>query len=409
MSAAPDMRRVQRSSLWLILLAVLAAGCADPGSSGSSGSGGSGSGSGSGPDSVTVTQLPASPEEDVESGIENPDADGLPEPLVDVDRLISGGPPPDGIPSINEPKFDKASAVDFLEPDEPVLALEIDGIRRAYPVQILIWHEIVNDTLGDVPVAVTYCPLCNSALAFDRRAADRVLSFGVSGLLYNSDLVMFDRQTRSIWPQLEGQAVAGVLTGTELTAYPIQTLPWQQWLDANPDGLVLNRDTGSSRDYGQNPYVAYDEPDSDPFLLDVEADGRLPAKTRVVGLGDGGDAVAVVTERLLKAGTKALSVGSEPVVLFAKKGLTSALDRATVAGGRDVGVTGAFSPIVKDKELTFSRQDGAFVDAETGTQWSITGAATAGELAGEQLAPVQLVDTFWFAWALFQTDTTIAD
>lgn len=356
---------------------------------------------------LSVTQVPASPEEDVTSALDDPSAEGLPAPLVDETRLVSGGPPPDGIPALDDPRFDRAADVDFLEPDEPVLAVSIDGEDRAYPVQILIWHEIVNDTLGDTPVAITYCPLCNSALAFDRRAAGRVLSFGVSGLLYNSDLVMFDRQTESLWPQLEGRAVAGVLTGTTLTAHPVQTVPWQEWRRAHPEALVLNRDTGHDRPYGQNPYIGYDEPDTDPFLLDVEADGRLPAKERVVGLGTGPDAVAITTGRLLQEGTRRTTVKGEPVVLFARRGLASALDRANVADGRDVGTTGAFSPTVQGRDLTFQRRGAVFVDDQTGSTWTVLGRAQAGPLAGTQLRAVPHVDTFWFAWALFQPDTAL--
>jgi hypothetical protein len=357
--------------------------------------------------SVSVTQAEASPEEDVISAVDDPGAEGLPEPLVDVDRLVSGGPPPDGIPSIDEPRFDRAADVDFLEPEEPVLAVEVDGEARAYPVQIVIWHEIVNDTVAGVPVAVTYCPLCNSALAFDRRVADRVVSFGVSGLLYNSDLVMFDRQTRSLWPQLEGTAVAGVLTGTELERVPVQTVPWREWSREHPRDLVLNRDTGYERDYGQNPYVGYDEVGTDPFLLDVDADDRLPAKERVVGLGRGEDAVAVTTDRLLEEGTHDLEVGGEVVVLLARGGQASALDRANVADGRDVGVTGAFSPVVDDRRLTFTRRGATFVDDPTGSTWSVLGQATKGPLKGSRLTPVEHVDTFWFSWAAFQPETAI--
>jgi hypothetical protein len=201
--------------------------------------------------------------------------------------------------------------------------------------------------------------------------------------------------------------VAGVLTGTELTAYPVQTVPWEEWSEANPDGLVLNRDTGHSRRYGQNPYVGYDKVGTDPFLLDVEADDRLAAKEPIVGLGDGRDAVAVTVGKLLREGTTELDVEGRPVVMFAKPGLNSALDRATIAAGRDVGVTAAFSPVVDGQKLTFVSTGGAFVDEETGTTWSVLGTATEGELAGERLEPVRHVDTFWFSWVLFQPDTAI--
>src|SRR5262249_1671449 len=153
----------------------------------------------------------------------------------------------DGIPAIDQPRFLRAAQVSFLSANEPVLALQIGGDARAYPVQILIWHEIVNDTVDGVPVAVTYCPLCNSAIAYGRRAAGRVPSFGTSGMLYNSNLVMYDRQTQSLWVQFTGQAVAGVLTGHQLQPYPMQTVSWADWRAGHPDGWVLSRDTGYTR------------------------------------------------------------------------------------------------------------------------------------------------------------------
>ena len=358
--------------------------------------------------SVPTELATGSSVEDVPSALDDPADPELPAPLVDVDRLISGGPPPDGIPSIDRPVFTTADEVDFLTRDEPVLAVEVGGVARAYPVQVVIWHEIVNDTVGGTPVAVTYCPLCNSAVAFDRRAADRVLTFGVSGRLYNSDLVMFDRQTESLWPQLEGRAVAGVLTGTELARVTVQTVPWGEWRRAHPRGQVLTRDTGYDRDYGRNPYVGYDEPGTDPFLLDVSADDRLPAKTRVVGLGDGPDAVAVPAEGLQADGVRELMVGGEAVVLFGRPGLTSALDAGQVADGRDVGATGAFAPTTDGRSLTFRRTAAGFVDRQTGSTWSILGAAESGPLTGTRLQPVRHVDTFWFAWVLFQPDTALS-
>jgi Protein of unknown function (DUF3179) len=297
--------------------------------------------------------------------------------------------------------------VDFLALAEPVLALELGGEERAYPVQILIWHEIVNDTVGGTPVAVTYCPLCNSALAFDRRAAGRVLDFGTSGMLYNSDLVMYDRQTRSLWPQIEGRAVAGVLTGTTLTPYVVSTVSWGEWRAAHPDDWVLSRDTGHPRDYGRNPYTGYDQPTGAPFALDRDADPRLPPKTRVVGLGAGDHAVAVTLARVAAERVLEVTPDRKPVVLFARPGLASALDTADIASGRQVAATAAFDPLVDGRRLSFRPDGDRFVDADTGSQWNLLGEATKGPLHGRQLTPVQHVDTFWFAWAAFQPDTRL--
>ncbi len=341
------------------------------------------------------------------SALVNPDSPDLPDPLVDTSRLISGGPPPDGIPPVDDPLFEKAAWVDWLSDQEPVLALEIDGHARAYPVQILIWHEIVNDTVGGVPVSVTYCPLCNSAIAFDRRVGDRLVTFGTSGKLFQSDLVMYDRQTESLWPQIEGRAVAGVLTGTELERIPVATVPWDQWLAAHPDGWVLSRQTGFERDYGRNPYQSYDQPDAEPFLFDGKSDPRLPPKERVVGIG-GADPVAVPLERLARERVVSLDVSGEPHVIWGVAGLSSALDTDRISDGRRITASGVFDPTVKGRVLAFRPAGPAtFVDDRTGSTWNVFGLAVAGRLAGTQLAPVPHIDTFWFAWAAFQPDTRL--
>jgi hypothetical protein len=356
---------------------------------------------------VPVVQVEESPEESVPSALDAIVQPGLPGPLIDQRDLQPGGPPPDGIPPIDEPVFHRAGDVDFLSDDEPVLALEIDDEARAYPVQVMIWHEIVNDTFGDRPVTVTYCPLCNTAIAVDRRVGDRVLSFGTSGMLYNSALVMYDRQTRSLWSHFTGQAVAGVLTGTELKGIPIQTLAWGDWLEANPDGLVLSRETGVDRDYGRNPYPGYDDIDEAPFLFDGEVDGRLAAKERVVGFGLDTEPTAVRLEPLLDDGVVPAEVAGRPVTVWAVRGTSSALEGNSVDDGRDVGSTGVFRAEHEGRELTFRRDGETFVDTETGSRWDISGQAVDGPLTGAQLEALEHVDTFWFAWGAFSPDTVL--
>jgi hypothetical protein len=356
---------------------------------------------------VTVPQVAASPEEGAPSAILWPDNPVLPPPLVPPDDLVPGGPPPDGIPPIDEPRFLPASGVDFLDDREPVLALEIDGEARAYPVQVMIWHEIVNDTVAGTPVAVTYCPLCNTAVAVDRRGADRVLTFGTSGLLYRSSLVMYDRQTESLWSHFTGQAVAGVLTGTELVRFPVATVAWRDWRAAHPEGLVLSRETGEDRDYGRNPYPGYDDVDNPPFLFTGEVDGRLAAKTRVVGVGLDADPTAIRLEPLLERGVVAFDLAGATAVAWARPGTSSALETGEVAEGRDVGATGVFLATHEGRPLTFTRTAAGFVDDETGSRWDVFGTAVAGPLAGAGLTPVAHVDTFWFAWASFAPSTAV--
>lgn len=356
-------------------------------------------------------QVDASPSVDVPSGLDwvrgLANGEGLPQPLVPLGEIRSGGPPPDGIPPIDAPRFLPAAEVAFLADHEPVLALEVEGEARAYPVQILIWHEIVNDTVGGVPVAITYCPLCNTAVAYDRRLDDRVLSFGTSGMLWNSALVMYDRQTETLWGHVTGEGIVGALTGAELETLPVATVSWSDWRDANPDGLVLSRDTGHDRDYGRNPYPGYDDVRGEPFLFEGEVDGRLTAMTRVVGIESDGDAVAVPLVQLAEERVVPVDVGGRSLVVLWEPGTASALDRAEVAAGADVGASGVFAPEVAGRPLTFEATGGGFRDVETGSTWDVLGRATAGPLAGSTLARAEHVDTFWFAWAAFRPDTTL--
>ncbi|ANH40404.1 hypothetical protein I601_4008 [Nocardioides dokdonensis FR1436] len=333
----------------------------------------------------------------------------FPEPLVPLDDLLSGGPPPDGIPAIDDPQHEEVTDVDWLEADEPVLSLTVGEETRAYPLRVLTWHEIANDVVGGVPVAVTYCPLCNSGVAFERTVDGEETTFGVSGLLYADNLVMFDRATESLWPQLSGQASVGVRTGTRLRSIPMGTVGWSQFRAEHPDALVLSRTTGHDRDYGRNPYVGYDDPDSDPiFPLPGEPDDRLAAKVRVVGVGTGADAVAVERDRLADVGTAAVRVGSRPVTLWHLPGQRSALGADRIAEGEEIGTVAAFVSRLDGDELTFERgPDDTVRDVGTGSTWNAFGRATDGELAGEQLRPVVHLDTFWFSWVAFQPDTTL--
>ncbi len=200
-----------------------------------------------------LPQATAGPRENGPSALDDLRDARLPKPLLDPDDILAGGPPPDGIPALDEPRFSRAGSVGWLADTEAVLALTVGGETRAYPLQVMTWHEIVNDTVGGVPVAVTYCPLCNSGVTFDRAVAGRVLSFGTSGLLYADNLVMYDRQTESLWPQLTGQAALGVLTGTTLRGIPMGIVAWREFRAAHPAAWVLSRDTGFQRPYGDNP------------------------------------------------------------------------------------------------------------------------------------------------------------
>lgn len=341
---------------------------------------------------------------------------------IDYDELLSGGPPRNGIPSIDDPGFISPDAAqEWLADNEPVIALEIDGEARAYPLQILTWHEIVNDVVADVPVAVTFCPLCNSAITFDRRLDGEVYEFGTSGLLRNSDLVMYDRTTEGLWQQFTGEAIAGDLAGAQLTFLPSSIVSFADFREAHPEGVVLSRDTGFSRSYGQNPYVGYDSIGSSPFLFRGEIDGRLAAVERVVtvsldasagsgqasaGSGQAVD-VAYPLSTLSEVGVINDNRGGRDLVVFHTSGTSSALGDRTIAAAEDVGATGVFDPNLDGQTLTFQRDGQAIVDAETGSTWNILGQAIDGPLAGRQLEPIVHGDHFWFSWAAFKPDTVI--
>jgi hypothetical protein len=339
------------------------------------------------------------------------DAEAFPEVLVQRDRIVFGGRLPDQIPAIDEPQFAPAREIDWLDDDEAVLVLQARETVRAYPVQVMVWHEIVNDVVDGVPVAITYCPLCNSGIAFDRRVDGRALDFGTSGTLYQSALVMYDRQTESLWTHFDGRAVAGTLVGAELEPMFLSTVGWQDFVAAHPDAPVLTRDTGYRRSYGRNPYIGYDTIDK-PLTgyYSGDVDDRLAPMARVVGIQAAAESVAVELSELRERGVVELAIDGQRVTIWHRPGLASSLDAAQVADGDDVGAVGAFFPETDAGPATFARDDaGNFVDDRTGSTWNILGEAVAGAAAGERLEPVTHVDTFWFAWSTYRPSTLLAE
>jgi hypothetical protein len=331
---------------------------------------------------------------------------------VDLGDFSGGGPPKDGIPAVDEPVFESIDAArGWLTDRSPVISLEVDGVARAYPLAILMWHEIVNDTLGGVPVVVTFCPLCNTALVFERDLDGTTHDFGTTGNLRYSDLVMYDRQTESWWQQATGEAIVGALTGQKLTFLPAQIVSLAAFAQAHPDGDVLSRDTGITRDYGKNPYTGYDDVDSNPFLFEGMVDGRLAPKERVVTIGTGSDnPTAFPFSELRTSGVATGTDDGRPVVVLWVPGTASALNAGVIDDGADVGATGVFVPRVDGDPITLQRsggEDTPITDVETGSTWSVTGLATSGPLAGTQLEPVPHGNHFWFAWAAFSPETTI--
>ncbi|MBI3827342.1 MAG: DUF3179 domain-containing protein [Candidatus Rokubacteria bacterium] len=327
--------------------------------------------------------------------------------LVPLDEIIPGGPPPDGIPAIDRPAFIAARQAAWLVPQEPVLALEINGDARAYPLQILMWHEIVNDTVGGKPVVVTFCPLRNSGIAFDRVVGDVTLDFGTSGKVYKSDLVMYDRQSHSLWAQMEGRALVGQRAGTRLALVPANTIAFADWKAAHPDGKVLSRETGHQRQYGANPYGSYDQPELRPFLFNGRPDTRRPPKERVVGVKIGETAKAYPWPILAERRVLHDAIDREALVIFFQPGALSALDDARIERSRAVGATAVYSRMLDGKSLTFEANEGGFRDRETGTTWNLLGRGVKGPLAGRRLRAIPHVDAFWFAWAAFHPTTIL--
>ena len=324
---------------------------------------------------------------------------------VPLDQFESGGPDKDGIPAIDHPRFEGVEAADrFLTGSEPVAVVELGGAVTAYPIQIMVWHEIVNDTLAGHPIALTYCPLCNSTVAFSRRVGGRTLRFGTTGNLRNSDLVMYDRQTESWWQQLTAEAVVGKLTGARLRVLPSQILSWSQFKRLHPNGLVLSRNTGYERPYGQNPYAGYDEPNSPPFALSGNPDPKLPPKERVAAVQTGPRSAVVYPFSQLKRDAPVNDeIERRPAVVFFDPRVGSALDAPEVSLGRDVGAAAVFGRQLGGRTLTFERgaDRGTFRDRQTGSIWDMSGRATDGPLRGERLEQIPSDDQFWFALAAF--------
>lgn len=327
---------------------------------------------------------------------------------VEWEEIRSGGPPKDGIPAIDDPTFESVeSAAAWLSERDPVILFEHDGDVRAYPLAILIWHEIVNDVVGGKPVAVTFCPLCNASIVFDATFQGQTLDFGTTGLLRNSDLIMYDRQSETWWQQFTGQGIVGEWAGERLDFLSSQVISFGDFAAGFPDAQVLAR-PAAPRSYGANPYTGYDSIEGQPFLFSGDVDSRLGATQRVVGLSVDGVSRAYPFDAVAAAGAVNDTIGSVPIVVLHKAGTASALDTRTIAEGRDVGSAAVFDRRLGDRTLTFSaNDDGTFTDAETGTTWNLLGEGIAGELSGEQLTQVLAFDHFWFAWAAFHPETEL--
>jgi hypothetical protein len=273
--------------------------------------------------------------------------------LVPADEILSGGPPRDGIPAIDTPQFVQANAARFLEENDRVLGITRNGVSKAYPVAILNWHEIVNDRFDDEPIVVTYCPLCGTGIAYLSKVGGQLLDFGVSGLLYNSDMLLYDRKTQSLWSQIRQQAISGPMRGTKLKSITVVHTSWADWKQRHPNTRVLSTDTGHQRDYDRNPYAGYENERDLLFPVQLQ-DERYHPKEWVLGVEVDGHFKAYPFAELKEAGR---------------------LVRDTIAG-RNIVIT---------------------YDPEHQT-------ATAADIDGDWLITIT---AYWFAWYAFHPDTEV--
>lgn len=328
---------------------------------------------------------------------------------IDFDTVISGGPPRDGIPAVTNPDMNTIDeAQEWLSERSPVIVVEIDGEARAYPHAVLMWHEIANDEFNGVPISVTFCPLCNSSIVFDRRVDGEVLEFGVSGKLRNSDMIMYDRTSFSWWQQLTGEGIVGEYTGTVLDVLPSQVIGFGQFAERYPDGLVMSRNTGFNRNYGVNPYRNYDQTER-PFLFRGDIDDRLPATEHVLAGTVGDEAIAYPFAALAQEFVINDIVDGNEVLAVWQPGTNSSLDQASIDNSRDIGTAALFDRELNGQILTFSydADTGTITDDQTGSTWNLFGEAIAGELEGESLRQLVAAPHFWFAWAAFHPQTSV--
>jgi uncharacterized protein DUF3179 len=311
---------------------------------------------------------------------------------VPLDQIVSGGPPPDGIPSIDSPKFITVNDADkFLADSDKVVGININGDIKAYPLQILVWHEIVNDKVGGTLVAVTYCPLCFTNQVFNRTVNNAILQFGTSGKLYNSNLVMYDRSSKSLWSQAMGEGIVGNYAGIKLQKLPFDVAYWKDWKQLYPQSKVLSKDTGSPRPYGADPYADYyGSPD---ILFPISnRDNRLGLKEIVVGLQNDGlnKAYKMIDIEKLKVINDQLN--NKSVILFSLYPLMAR----------------AFNSSIDGHTLTFQYNfSNKFTDKQTGSQWDFEGMSINGPLKGKQLLRLPFDEGYWFEWSAFYPTTKI--
>jgi hypothetical protein len=319
--------------------------------------------------------------------------------IVPSDRLVNGGPGKDGIPALTTPEVVGAKEGDtFLDARDLVLGVVINGEARAYPHAVFWWHEVVNDVLGGKQIVVSYCPLTGSGMVYDPVISGRSLNFGVSGLLFDNNLVMFDRATDSLWSQMSVKSICGVFAGTTPKLLPVVQSTWKGWKDLHPQTTVVSFDTGFARNYNRYPYGNYDQLNDTQLLFPHSfIDKRLRMKELVLGIVNRGVARAYPYASLGKRAVVNDDVNGRPVLVVFDRQSQMALpfDRSVEGKVLSLGLS-------KGKAFPFQLRD-----KETGTRWNLSGLAVEGPLAGAQLKPIATFSAMWFAWASFNRDTEI--
>ena len=351
------------------------------------------------------------------------------------------------IPETPDPKFISQEGISWMKPREPVVALELNGEARAYPLQILVHHEVINDVLGGVPVAITLCPICNSAIAFDRRIPLTQESLGELSTLnpvaplnnvettflesyafqqgrkfpfvktvladfhtaagYNGNLMVMDSQTSTLWSQILGKALVGTLSETQLLLYPAQIIGFSEFRELYPGALVLSKDTGFDRSYGYNPFLGFDDIDNPPLSQPDLEDGRLSAKARIANVFFRGESVAYPFATLANVNVINDHVADLPVAVFWQEGTANSYGKFFTQEGKEVGATAVFSRVLDEQVLRFSWTGLSFIDEQTGSEWNLAGKAISGELEGKQLQAIVHDNTLWYSWVRFHPDTRV--
>jgi hypothetical protein len=312
--------------------------------------------------------------------------------IVPLDQIVSGGPPPDGIPSIDSAKFISIDDGNkFLADSDKVVGVNINGDVRAYPLQILVWHEIVNDNVGGIPVAITYCPLCFTNQVFSRTVNNTILEFGTSGKLYNSNLVMYDRSSNSLWSQALGEGIVGKYAGIKLQKLLFDVAYWKDWKQLYPQSKVLSKDTGSARPYGADPYGDYyTSPD---ILFPISnRDSRLGLKEIVVGL-ENGLYKAYKLQDIEKLKVINDQLNNKSIALFSLYPINARVFDSSVNGQSLI--------------FQYNFTNNSFSDKQTGSQWNFDGISVEGPLKGKQLSRLPFDEGYWFEWVAFHPATKI--